>query len=99
MDVILQLVKDYGLGLVVFAYFIYLFNKQNKLMETERGELKDRIVFLETKMNDLNEFIQTKLMDTIKKNDASYEKLSDSLAELSLKLNRKRNTDQDERAK
>lgn len=99
MDVILQLVKDYGLGLVVFAYFIYLFNKQNKVMEIERTELKDRIIFLESKMNDLNDFIQTKLMDTLKKNDASYEKLSDSIADLSLKLNRKRSTDQDERVK
>lgn len=99
MDLVLQLIKDYGLGLVVFAYFIYLFNKQNKMIDIERTELKQRIVFLETKMNELNDFIQEKLMVTLEKNDKSYEKLSESIIDLTLKLNRKRSTDLDERSK
>lgn len=93
MEVLVQLLKDYGLGLVVFAYFIYLFNKQNKTMEIERGELKERIVFLESQMIDLNLFIQTKLMETLNKNDASYAKLSESIDELSVKLKRTRASD------
>lgn len=65
MDWIVELVKEYGVGAGVIVYFLYRFNIQNKLMDKERGELKDRIVVLEKKEEEDTLYIRTELTNLL----------------------------------
>ena len=65
-EIIVDLMQKYGMGIVVFAYFLYLFNKQNKTLEADRDNLLARIVVLEDEEKKNHEFIKLELSSIIK---------------------------------
>ena len=81
MEEIVPVISKYGLGLVVFAYFMYMFTQQNKLMAKERDELKNRIVKLEADVNKNQKFIQDELMTVIKDNSKAFIEVTATIRE------------------
>lgn len=81
MEEIVPIISKYGLGLVVFAYFMYMFTQQNKLMAKERDELKNRIVKLEADVNKNQKFIQDELMTVIKDNSKAFIEVTATIRE------------------
>lgn len=81
MEDIVPIISKYGLGLVVFAYFMYMFTQQNKLMAKERDELKNRIVKLEADVNKNQKFIQDELMTVIKDNSKAFIEVTATIRE------------------
>lgn len=88
MEQFVKLCSEYGLGVLVFAYFMYMFSKQNTLMAVEREELKQRINKLESEVEKYTAFIQNELMEVLKENTKAFGEMSKSYKDLQDKIGR-----------
>lgn len=64
-----------------FIVLVWLFIKQNKLMDTEREQLKGRIVVLESDVKSNNEYIRKELTDLLKENSKALLQMNETITE------------------
>lgn len=67
-----QIVKDYGVGVVLFCAFLYMFYKQSQIMAKEREELKERVLSLEHKVDADGMYIRDELTKLLRENISAF---------------------------
>jgi len=81
-----QIVKDYGIGIVLFCAFLYMFYKQSQTMAKEREELKERVLSLEHKVDADGMYIRDELTKLLRENISSYAVVSSHSVQVNASL-------------
>lgn len=97
MEELFSVVKEFGLGLTMMVYFLFMFNNQNKQREKDfiaqiaRWEahekaLNARIDKLEMHNMEQDKYIRETLADLIKENNEYFKRMDATLERLCLKI-------------